>query len=167
MPDPADADRPDLASQRGASTAVGSVSFRVANLWSQLRFDSIHFSDRRYQVLTQDGKIVPGELPALVGKYGVTAKTLAMPRHWTVAVEPSFVSGLSLALLGVGNQGAVAVRQSVSLGPVLGWVQTVNARNLSLGVSARWGQHAEAGIAVTARGVDQPLLSLLSLSARW
>ncbi len=170
---PLERDRPDegygfgLNLEAGMQLPGGAVTLGVNNLLSQLRFDSIHYSERRYQVVEKNGRLIPGELPALTGRYGVTSKTLSMPRHWSLSFAPAVVPGLNLALLGLGNQTAAAVRQSMTFLSTTAWVQTVNGQNFSLGLSHRWGDRAEAGIAVTANRTDQPLLSMLTLGLRW
>jgi hypothetical protein len=146
----------------------GGWDVSIQNLWSQLRFGTVHRQNRQYNVAAQGNKLKISEYPSITGEYGIISAKEKLPMHWQVSLAPNMLAGTRLGLLGFGNEVRWTALYSI---PVLGSsisIRTVQARNWTVGYTRSIGADWKFAMGISADAkLNGSALSTLSLIKSW
>lgn len=110
------------------------INARVNNLLSQMRFSSIHYSERSYQANLKGGQIVDSDLGnyALKGKYGVMKDVRHLPMQTDIQIKNNYYPSFSFGAYGLDNFFVPWVGVEVGLGDWGVAVSSMKFKNLTL-----------------------------------
>jgi hypothetical protein len=163
-------DRPDAGWGWGLN-ARGSVdhpwgftsSFEVVNLLSRIDFSNIHYSDRRYDIVAQDRKIVLRDTPSVSGRYGQQQSRQRLPMYWQVRGQWQGAPGLSLGWVGMDQFADAQLSYAFKIPQGQARVETIGLHNATLGLSWQPTPKLSMAMAVTTYKWKNPEWSSLSL----
>lgn len=146
----------------------GDVRLDVSNLLSRLKFSSIHFSRRQYDVNTNNGQdVVVSEIPSLQGTYGVTQKSEALPVFWRLRLQPSPLKHATFGLVGLDSDVRWTAAYTLAYQRHSFLFETVQAQNWRVGFEGRLTDQWTVGFGVTGTRSGDPVLSGLYLRGVW
>lgn len=146
----------------------GQVDGRIQNLYSQLRFSTLHYSSRQYQLQTQAGQIKVSDIPSLTGTYGLGARRESLPMVWQLLLNPVGLQDVRLGLVGMERQARLLFRYERGWNTGRWWLQTIQADNWSAGLTWSVLPQLELGMAVsTTDRLRSPMLTSIQGRMRW
>lgn len=149
-------------------SAWGKTQIDASNLFSRLRFSNIHFSNRQYDVNTSNGTdLVLSDIPSVQGFYGQTPTTERLPIAWQARFEPVMASNASLGVTALGSDVRWFAAYGQQIKQYWWWVQTVEAKNLSVGADVQISERWSFGAGLTATRLNHPAFSSFHLKAIW
>ena len=145
------------------------VDFSANNLLSQLRFSSVHYSDRLYNVKAVNGEI---EIKrhnsfSMTGEYGHRKSNERLPVQTQIALSNSNWSQWQLGLYSVSDRVTPWLAYQYSYGPLYARATTMQFQNLSLDVSWLSANGSGIGLGVTFAGNGKPRLGQLLAKVVW
>ena len=147
---------------------LGQVDWRVQNLYSQLRFSTLHYSNRQYQVQTQSGQIKVSDIPSVTGNYGLGARHESLPMAWQMLLNPGHHPDIRLGLVGMERQARLLLRYERGWDTGRWWLQTIQADNWSAGLIWSVLPQLEVGMAIGATDrLRSPMLTSIQGRMRW
>jgi hypothetical protein len=149
-------------------SAWGDTQLDASNLLSQLRFSNVHFSNRQYDVNTNNGTdLVLSEVPSVQGVYGLTKTSEKLPVAWQMRFVPVMATDASLGLTAMGSDIRWFVAYGQQIKRYRWWMQTVETKNWSLGGDVQLSDRWLLGTGVTATRFNNPTFTSLYLKAVW
>jgi hypothetical protein len=146
----------------------GETQLEASNLLSQLRFSSVHFSNRQYDVNTSNGSdLVLSETPSVQGIYGHTKTSEKLPIAWQVRFVPVMATNASLGLTAMGSDVRWFAAYGQKIKRYRWWMQTVETKNWSLGGDVQISDGWSLGAGVTATRLNNPAFTSFHLKAIW
>jgi len=147
---------------------VGRLETGIQNAFSQLKFSTLHYSDRQYQVQAQGGQIKVSDIPSLTGIYGLREQRESLPIVWQLLLSPTDFPGVRLGVVSMKNQERLFFKYERGLDKGRWWVQTVQADNWSAGLMWSFFHQLELGMAVsTTDQLRSPVLTSLQARMTW
>jgi hypothetical protein len=151
-----------------ASSRWGDVQWDVSNLWSQLRFSAVHYSNRQYDLSIRNGQdVVISDMPSLQGQYGVAHGRGALPAVWRVAIKPSLDRQATVGLMGMNADARWFAAYALPYKQHSLWFQTVQGQNWGVGWDGRLTPHWTAGLGLTGTASGHPSLTSLYVKGAW
>jgi hypothetical protein len=149
-------------------SAWGETLLDASNLLSQLRFSTVHFSNRQYDVNTSNGSdLVLSEIPSVRGVYGLTKTSGKLPVAWQVRFVPAMASNASLGLTAMGSDVRWFAAYGQKIKQYRWWMQTVETKNWSFGGDVQIADGWSLGAGVTATRLNNPAFTSFHLKAIW
>lgn len=149
-------------------SAWGKTQIDASNLFSRLRFSNIHFSNRQYDVNTSNGTdLVLSEIPSVQGFYGQTKTTERLPIAWQARFEPVMASNTSFGFTALGSDVRWFAAYGQQIKQYRWWMQTVEAKNWSVGADVQISDRWSLGAGVTVTRLNHPAFSSFHLKAIW
>ena len=146
-----------------------SLQVDAENLLHRLHFSTVHYSERKYDVLARDGQLVIkgiGEF-SMTGQYGLDKRQERLPVHTFWTLTHAEQRGWSGGLFSVDERISPWLGYRVESGRMSYEIQTMALNNLTLG--ARWSSSpaVQLGAGVTFVQPGTPALGQLSLRYRF
>ena len=152
----------------GLQSEWGHGRLNVSNLLGQLRFSSIHFSNRQFLVNSANGKdVVLSDIPSLQGNYGLTKSRERLPVVWQARFSPVVAPNMELGITAMGSDKRWFLGYGRSVGQHRFWTQTVEAQNWSLGWETWLYEKWTLGATVTATRLNDAAFTRILVRRIW
>ena len=145
------------------------LDFKANNLVNQLRFSSVHDSDRSYNVNAVNGEI---EIKrhnsfSMTGEYGHRTSTERLPVQTQIALSHSDWSHWQTGLYSVSDRVVPWLAYQHSFGPFYARATTMQFQNLSLDLSWLTPRGSGIGVGVTLADNGKPRVGQLMAKVVW
>ncbi|MEG1203611.1 MAG: hypothetical protein RSD82_15725 [Comamonas sp.] len=145
------------------------LDFKANNLLSQLRFSSVHYSNRVYNVSAVNGEI---EIKrhnnfSMMGEYGYKKSTERLPVQTEIALSNSNWNYWQAGVYSVGDRVVPWLAVQYSYGPFHARASTMQFQNLSLDFSWLSSKGSGIGLGVTFAENGKPRVGQLLARAVW
>ncbi|MBV8248462.1 MAG: hypothetical protein JO200_08415 [Comamonas sp.] len=145
------------------------IDFSANNLLSQLRFSSVHYSNRLYNVNAVNGEI---EIKrhnsfSMTGEYGHQKSNERLPVQTQIALSNSNWNQWQAGLYSVSDRVTPWLAYQYSHGPWYARATTMQFQNLSLDLSWLSANGSGIGVGVTFAGNGKPRLGQLMAKVVW
>lgn len=149
-------------------SSLGQLDWRIQNLYSQLKFSTLHYSNRQYLVQTQAGQINVSNIPSLTGTYGLGPRRESLPMAWQMLLTPGLLPDIRLGVVGMERQARLLLRYERGLNTGRWWLQTIQAENWSAGLTWSVLSQLELGMAIsTTDRLRSPMLTSIQGRISW
>lgn len=164
-------DREDSGQAAGLDASVAwqsgpwQVHIDAENLWSRLRFSTLHFSDRHYDVLSRGNSVVikTGNDFSMTGTYGLTTTTQRLPAWAMMGVHHQELAPLSAGVVKLNDRWHPWVRLRSRPGYQQWGLATVGGHNLTLESTWTAASGVQWGLGLTWARESQPAVGALRL----
>lgn len=151
-----------------ADYQLGPLAFnaRVENLLSQLRFSTIHYSDRTYNASVQGGSIYgAGDNLALTGRYNYKSTTMRLPVLTNIGVRHDSFDNFSVGAYSLGNVVVPWVNMDFRYQDFGFSISSMKFKNLMLSLSWMPQKNFQAGVGL--HYTKESSVQLASMYARY
>ena len=168
-------DRPDsgwgLGLDLGLSLRQGPWSLQVnaENLLHRLRFSSVHYSQRQYDVVARQGQLVLKDMGefSMTGQYGIDKRQERLPVHTFWTLTNADQHGWRGGLFSVDERISPWLGYRIESGRMSYEVQTMALNNLTLGALWSPSPAVQLGAGLTFAQHNTPALGQLTLRYRF